>query len=59
MKQNLFKKLLYDNIWELECYFQRTDLGSNFFSSVNDNMALSKSLGPLGAKINGIIILIL
>lgn len=59
MKQNLFKKLLYDNIWELECCFQRIDLGSNFFSSINDNMALSKSLGPLGVKINGIIILTL
>lgn len=48
--------MLHDAVWELDCCFQRTDLGSNSFTSINDNMALDKSLNISGVKINGMII---
>ena len=60
MKPDLFlKKMLRDTAWELDCCFQRTDLGLNSFTSINDNMALDKSLNISGVKINGMIVPIL
>lgn len=54
--RSVLKKMLHDAVWELDCCFQRTDLGSNSFTSINDNMALDKSLNISGVKINGMII---
>ena len=51
--------MLRDTAWELDCCFQRTDLGLNSFTSINDNMALDKSLNISGVKINGMIVPIL
>ena len=51
--------MLRDTAWELDCYFQRTDLGLTSFTSINDNMALDKSLNISGVKINGMIVPIL